>query len=491
MGVVVRQTFLSSIAAYIGIIIGYINIVLIMPLYLTESEIGLIRTINSIAMLLVPLALIGSSAALVRFFPKMSERIPQLLGLTFVLVIIAYVSVAVCSYLFKDFLFQFFQEKSPEVNNYFGLIFAMLAVMVIFNYLEAISRAGYNITVPNFFREVIYKSGHLLAILGVGFGILTYHQYLYSHLIIYLFLIAGLGYFVARHVTLKLSFRQIFQMDYSREIVGFSLYSILGSFGIMMVLQIDQIMVSSYLGLAENGIYSTALYMAVVIELPRRLLAQITTPIIAKAYHEERFADINNDYKSVSNSLFFLGGFLFLLITLNMTSIYEIMPNGASFSRGIWVVYLIGLTKIVDMLFSVNGEIIAMSKIYKYNVFLILGLGILTVITNSIFIPIIGMEGAAVATLVTYLIFNIIKYVLLKVKYGFDPFSLKTLSLLLLMSLGYFLIWMIPSLNNPWLDIIFRSTLIGTYFLVIFWWVNPSQEIKAIIEKKLVNRNKK
>jgi O-antigen/teichoic acid export membrane protein len=485
MGIVVRQTFLSSISAYFGILIGYVNIVLFMPLYLSPAEIGLIRTINAMALLLVPLALIGSSGALVRFFPKVKNHIPQLMGLTLAMVFIAYVIVTGLSYLFSDVLFSFYEENAPEIGNYFWLIFGLLGMMVFFNYIEALSRAALDISTPNFFREVIYKSGHLLIVIFVGFGILSFESYLYSHLIIYIFLIIGLSYFVSQKVPFQFDFKSVFSQPFTKEVVNFSLYSILGSFGIMMVLQIDQLMVSGFLGLEFNGIYSTALYMAVVIELPRRLIAQISTPIIAKAYHEERYADINHDYKNVSNSLFFLGGFLFVLITLNLGNIYNIMPNGESFSAGIWVVYFIGLTKIIDMVFSVNGEIISMSKIFRLNVILILGLGIITVITNYIFIPRIGMVGAAIATMTTYFIFNSIKYILLKVKYGFDPFSMKTLYLLLTMTAGYFFIAEVPALENPWFDIVVRSMIIGLYFIVLFWVFKPSPEILEMIQRKV------
>lgn len=490
MGIVVRQTFLSSISAYFGVAIGYINIVLLMPAFLSESEVGLIRTINAMAMLLVPLALIGASGALVRFFPKVKQHIPQLMGLTLTMVILAYLIITTTSYLFSDTLFSFYEEKAPEISNYFWLIFGLLGMMVFFNYLEALSRATLDISTPNFFREVVYKSGHLMIVVFVGLGVLTFEKYLYGHLVIYVFLIIGLGLFVGKKLPLKFDFRNVFNQSFTKEVVNFSLYSILGSFGIMMVLQIDQLMVSGFLGFEFNGIYSTALYMAVVIELPRRLIAQITTPIIAKAYHEERYADINRDYKNVSNSLFFLGGFLFVLITLNLDNIYSIMPKGESYSRGMWVVYFIGLTKVVDMVFSVNGEIISMSKIYRINVFLILGLGLLTVATNYVFIPRIGMEGAAVATLTTYLLFNIIKYFLLKFKYGFDPFSLKTLLLLLTMCGGYFLIAEVPSLSNAWLDLVFRSIIIGLYFLLLFWLLKPSPELSKFLQDKLTGSKK-
>jgi O-antigen/teichoic acid export membrane protein len=137
------------------------------------------------------------------------------------------------------------------------------------------------------------------------------------------------------------------------------------------------------------------------------------------------------------------------------------------------------------MVFSVNGEIISMSKIFRLNVILILGLGILTVITNYIFIPRIGMVGAAIATMTTYFIFNSIKYILLKVKYGFDPFSMKTLYLLLTMTAGYFFIAEVPALENPWFDIVVRSMIIGLYFIVLFWVFKPSPEILEMIQRKV------
>ena len=46
MGVVIRQSFWSMLAIYLGIGIGFINAVILMPKFITPEETGLFRTIG-------------------------------------------------------------------------------------------------------------------------------------------------------------------------------------------------------------------------------------------------------------------------------------------------------------------------------------------------------------------------------------------------------------------------------------------------------------
>lgn len=488
-GIVVRQTFFSSISAYIGILIGYFNSIILMPKYLLAEEIGLMRTVLAISMLLVPIVLAGTTSGLVKYYPRLENKIPSLNAFSLMMILVSFSLVTIVSYFFQTEWFLLFAEKSPAINQHFWLVYGLLFMMVIFNFLEAISRTQLDIITPNMFRELVYKSAHMGVVLLVGFGLINFQQYLNSQIIIYVGLIGGLTYFIWRKVPIRFQFKNVFRLDFGKEVFRFSMFSVMGNFGIMMVLQIDQIMVSSFLGLEMGGIYFTAVLMAVVIELPRRLVSQITMPMVSKAYMEQRLDDINAQYKSVSINLLLLGGLLLLLITLNIDNIFAIMPNGNTYQAGMWVVYLIGTTKVIDMLFSINGEIISMSNYYRVNVFLILGLGIATAITNYIFIPIYGINGAALATLVTYIIFNIVKYFMLKKIYNFDPFTTKTLLIILSMLAGYFAIDQIPVLFNAYIDLILRSLVVVGYFVALIWIVKPSDELISLLKKFSNNKN--
>ena len=72
------------------------------------------------------------------------------------------------------------------------------------------------------------------------------------------------------------------------------------------------------------------------------------------------------------------------------------------------------------MAFSLNGELIMMSKYFKFNVITILILAVLSIILNYQLIPKFGMIGAAYASLISILIFNLIKLTLVKVLSKFN-----------------------------------------------------------------------
>ena len=69
MGVVVKQSILTSIISYVGIGIGYINLLYLYPKFLETDQVGLLRVIQDAAMLLAPFATIGLAQGVVRFFP--------------------------------------------------------------------------------------------------------------------------------------------------------------------------------------------------------------------------------------------------------------------------------------------------------------------------------------------------------------------------------------------------------------------------------------
>ena len=492
MGNVAKQSFLASISAYLGVAIGYVNIVILQPQFMTLEEIGLARTIMEISMFLVPFAFFGSGAAIVKFYPKFQEQIPKLLGLLIATMSLAFLVVLSASYIFQSSLFGFFEEKAARVNDYFPLVFTLLFFMVVFNFFEAISKSNYKIVAANFLRDFAYKASHALIIILYGTDVLTLDQYLKGHIVIYVIITLILGTKVIRDFKISFDFTGLFDKLFAKEIFQFTTFSFMGSFGIIMVLSIDKIMISGLGGLEVNSIYTTAAYMALVIDLPRRYVSQIIHPYISNDLHTGNFSKINKNYRDTSNILIWLGGLAFLGITLNLQNIYSIMPNGDDFRTGYIIVFIIGLTKMIDMAFSINGEIIAISKYYRLNVILILILGIVTVITNSIFIPKYGMIGAASATLLTYVIFNIIKYLLLKTTFRLDPFSWKTLQIIGFLIGFYFLINMIPTLGQPWIDLVLRSIIILVGFGISLLVLKPSQELHELITlllKRLKRKN--
>ena len=67
MGIVIRQSLLSSVASYIGVIIGFVNAVILMPKFMTPDQIGLFRTLLSAALIFSCFGRFGINSGLVRY----------------------------------------------------------------------------------------------------------------------------------------------------------------------------------------------------------------------------------------------------------------------------------------------------------------------------------------------------------------------------------------------------------------------------------------
>ncbi len=477
MGIVIRQSFYSSISAYIGVGIGYLNAIILMPLFMTPDEIGLMRAVMSIALLLTTFSSFGTGAMLIRYFPLMGatkEALKQLFTYSLIIIAFAFTFLALLLQVFSDQFFDFFAKKSPEVGKYLGLIIILIFQMTIFNLLEATLRSLRQIILPNVVRDLLYKSLHVVIILLYGFNFLDFDEYLTGHLFVYSLLILALlvPLIVRNNLGLDFRFQQL--KGKMRDLMNYSTISIVSGLGMVIIIQVDQIMVTKYLGLTSNGVYTIALFMAAVIELPRKFVSQISTPILADSLAKNNHDQLEDHYKSASINQLIVGMLIFLLVAVNLDAIYSLMPNGDKYNSGWWVFIIIGVVKLVDMGFSLNGEIIGYSKYFKFNLYAILVLCVVAVISNILMIPRYGLYGAAFATLLSYVLFNLAKFVFIKRKFQFSPFSKNTLKMLLISLVVSVPFLLTPMMFHPLLDIVIRSGSLIAVFITLTYRLQVS-----------------
>lgn len=460
-----------------------------MPKYLSPEEIGLYRTILGTAALFAPIPLFGLRSAFIRFFPRNNERQNATLVVLGLIVFLSlFFLLAISAYLLKPTLIPFFEEKANEINDYLWLILILIGLMGLYGFFESILKAQKDITTPSFVRETLYKALQSIAVVMVGYAVISVPQFLHLQYIIYI-LISGIIIYI---VVGKFSFKtplsgSAIQEAKSKEFFTYARYALLSGLGTVAVLQIDQIMVSKFIGLEANAIYTTAIFMAVVIEMPRKFIAQISQPIVTEDLQAGRMDKIHKYYKSASINQLLVGAYIFLGIVINLPNIYALMPSGDIYSEGLSIVYIIGFAKLINMVFSINGEIIVMSDHYRINILLIALLGFMTICLNLLLIPKYGIEGAAYATLLTFFLFNLIKYFYIKIKFDFSPFSKWTIPSVLLIPLFLYLNSLMGYSDSIILDIVLRSILISIGFLSYILFLKPSIELlniwKMMLEK--------
>ncbi|WP_296623083.1 lipopolysaccharide biosynthesis protein [Marivirga sp.] len=486
MGVIIKQSAYASIINYIGVVVGAINMIFLFPEFLSKQELGLSKAIISMALILSPFAQLGLARSTIRYFPRFNKgHNSSGRFFTFVL-IMAFLTTSLFIGLFQlidQWVFSFFEKNAPELIHQYWLIIILAAIMVYITIFESYYKAQLNVVIPTFMREFLIRILSSLLVFIYFLEIISFEWFLRLSVASYavsLLLLISILLFTGQ---LKLNF-SIFQLKKSfvKEMMKYATFIMAGAVGSVIVLQIDQLMVTGFLGLEQNGIYVIAFFMGTVIEIPRRSISQMSDAIIANAFENERLDEVKKIYKQSSINQLILGSFVFLLVVINLDNIYAIMPKGDEYSSGKIIVILIGLSKLINMGFGVSAEIIISSKHYKSNIYFVLILAALTIGLNIVLIPKYDLIGAAIATFASMFFFNLIKMVYIYYKLQFQPFSIHTLSTISLSALCFFIISIVPQFSNPIVNTAYLTLLTIIIFGTLMLFFKPSKEITKIIQ---------
>jgi len=489
LGIVIKQSIRSASIAYIGVAIGYVNLLWLFPTYMSPDQVGLFRLVQVSATLLATFGVLGLPHTTIRFFPEFNKEkgffsFIRLAGL------VGFLLLLCLALIFKGSIVDFFSEKSALFIEYYNITLLLSLFMVQFQIMEAYSRSHLKTVVPVFVRDVQLRVLISIIVILFGLNLISFDWMLSSLVFLYASQVLSLTWYFGRQKILRSNLNfQFLKGKNFQKFARYGLYSLLGAGGTQIVLLIDSLMVSGYMGLDSNGVYSIGFFIGVVIEMPKRSILQVVSPLISQAFQKKDMPHVATLYKQASINQFIIGSLLLLGIWINLENIYAFIPNGEEYLAGMGVVLFIGLGKLSDMLFGPNGEIIIMSKYYGFNVVIISFLAVITIVLNDLLIPEYGLEGAAIASFIAMLAFNVIKWGFVIVRFKMQPFTWKTLvCAVIVLTVAYINQW-IPVLENKLLDIILRSAIVSLLVLVPTYALKLSPEMNGVANR-LISKKK-
>ncbi|NJL15676.1 MAG: hypothetical protein HC913_23515 [Microscillaceae bacterium] len=264
--------------------------------------------------------------------------------------------------------------------------------------------------------------------------------------------------------------------------VVYGSFIVLGGMSNLVISKIDLLMIPAWLSAADLGVYTLSFFIGTIIEVPRKAIGQISTPLIAQAWASNDLGQLSKMYKSSARNQFVIGLFIFLLIWLNVREIFALIPNGERFIAGQYVILFIGLTRLIDMLTGLNQEILLQSSAYRFNFWMLLVLALLNILFNAWLIPALGISGAALGTLLAYLLYNLAKGWFLYRQFGLQPFTWPIIPTAGLGGLVYGVGLFFPMTGWAALDIFLRSSLIALLFGAGVWVWQLSPELVAMAQ---------
>jgi O-antigen/teichoic acid export membrane protein len=486
MGVIKRQGIKNTIATYIGFAVGFVNLIVIQPNFLTKEELGLTRVLYSFALLVAMFVPLGIGNATTRFFPRfknLENRHHGFFGFMLVFPLIGFALAAIVLFLAKDFIMGRYATESPLFNEFFYYVFPLTFFVSIISVLSIYCSSNFKSTIPTYLNDIVVRFMAIAVVSMYYLKWLTLDQFIMAFVAIYAIQMLGLFFyiFVFDRPGFKIDW-PFFREQNFIQLIRYGLLLWFASVASIGLKFFDAIMIGQYMPLSFVGIYTVAAFIPTIIEAPLNAFDRIASSKIAFAWKENNREEINSIYQKSSLYMFMIGGFLFLNVNINIYDLFTFLPEG--YDQGAPIVIILSLASLYNMATGLNAAILFNSDKYRLGAFFLISLAVIVLILQVVFIPWLGMKGAAIATAMASFIYNSLLFWYVRKHFALQPFEKENKVLLLLIIVLFGIGFLLPSTGVPFLNILYKGTVISTVYIGYVYFKNLTPEAFDWIKKK-------
>jgi O-antigen/teichoic acid export membrane protein len=496
LGIVRKEALANSIFSYIGVALGYLNVIILFPAFFSSDEFGLLSLIISVSVIYANLSAMGLVSTIPRFFPffKTDNKLHN--GFMSYILLIGVGGFLIITILFivlRPLIISAYIDKSAAFVDYYYFLIPLGLFTLLYNVFEAIARAVYKTSFATFLKETLLRLLTTVGILLFMFKVLNFHQFIYFYLFIngicalmLLFQIIFSKEFVFKFIFKDLTKEKFFEiMKYGGFLYISSASMIIGQSGA------DTLFLGSMVGLSVVGAYTIYMRIATLIYVPMRSLSKISVPIIANCFKENDTKQIADIYKRTSLIQLIFGCLIYIGVIINKHNLFYFLKK-PEYIDSFNIFYFVGIAVLIDIAVGLNSEIIAISPKYKYDTLFNIILLAVSISANYFLIPIFGGVGAALAAIASFFTFNFIKWLFLVINFKMQPLDYKQLIVIGITVITYFISNAIPVMNNVFVDAIVRSGIAILIYagLTLLLKVSPDLNERFAVYKNLLLRRK-
>ncbi len=494
MGQIRKQVIQSSFLSYIGFGVGAINTYFFTRKGIfTPEQYGLTQVIISLSQILAPLAALGMTAFINRFFPYYFDRLPNkkndMLTIAILFSCIGAILVFSACLVFEPWVIRNFQKKSALLVEfyYWSLVFSFF--YLCFTILESYMGALKKTVLPSFMKETAYRICVFVLILLYMFQVITFPIFVICFCAIYLLILTIMvSYlFFSKQLHIATSFSSV-SRRLKKSATTYVGYVYGGSVIINMARQVDTLALAGAQNLATAGVYSLNQFAAAILQVPFRGVQAIAGPLIAQHWKNKNYTEIKRIYQRSSINLLLIGSFLFINIWINYDDGLKFLHIDDKFAEGKTVFLLLGLYNLFELGTGTNSVLIVTSPAWRFEFYAGVTLLAISIPLNIYMAKYASMDGVAFATAGTLCVYNICRLVFIKYRFNLTPFTIKTLYALCLVTGSYLLTWFLFQHIHGIIGILLRSAMFtGLFFAGIFYLqLTPDlPQVIAVVRKRL------
>jgi len=484
MGVIKRQTIKGSVYSYLGVAIGLIYTILSIKL-LTPEQIGLFALLGAYSSIYSQFATLGFTKVIERLFPYFKDKDKKHNGFLFLTIAVGLAGFAVSLitfFLLKPLIIHRSQAGLSLLVHYIWYLIPLIFFRMFSVMLDTYNKMLFDATTGSILTDFVYRVG-TISLLGAFFlRWIDFPQFVFG----FVFFLSLPAIYLAALLILRGQFNLQPKPGFispllRKEIINLSMFGIIGGLSSVALKQIDTVLVGYYTDEATTGIYSILFYFSTVILIPSIALGKISSTIIAEAWKDkdtDTIADIY--YKSSINQLF-ASLLLFILVVTNLQNIFHLL--GPKYAGTEWVIILISLSSLIVSSTGSSVQIIGTSHKYKIQTYSLGVLVVLVVIFYMIFIPLWGLNGAALGSLLSVAGASMMRVFYLKRHMNLFPYRLVHLKCVAIGLVAFAVGELIPLMDNFYIDLIVRGSAVSIVFIGMCYLFGITHDLNQIVDK--------
>ncbi|HAU54953.1 MULTISPECIES: lipopolysaccharide biosynthesis protein [Sphingobacterium] len=492
MSSIIKESLKTSGVNYIGIVLGALFTLYLTPKYFPTEINGLYRLLLEYSAIAAVYFHFGMPSIINKYYHRVNQEGADNRGFDFFVFVCPLIVIA----LFATFLY-FFKSKfvnligsdkdSQMISNYIFFLVPLILCNVYFFIFEGYSAMLGNITVINFFKNIILKIFNIASVVLYFYTrnftfvmILVTTGYLISVIFVYLYVLK-LKEFV---IDLKPSLEFLRKNGLFRDFIQFLLFLSMSNLSFFLLSKVDVFFVGKFTDLSNLAYYTTATYFVTLLLVPYSAVLNISFPKIAKSYVDGRIEELKGLITNNSMYGLVLAAYIFVIIWSNLDAIYAIIPNGELYKAGKYIFLILSLGKLVDISIGSLGQLITISKWYMLTLYSSIVMSVVSIFLGYFLTSNFGIIGASSSISICICLSVMFQLFVAKYKIGVHPFSNRIIILILLVPGIIFGCMIIDKfINNMVISSAVKVTTSTILYFYIIYKYRVSEDVSYIMEK--------
>jgi O-antigen/teichoic acid export membrane protein len=478
----VKKFFVDSIIYGIGNVLNHFILFVLLYFYvriLSQSDLGVVDLVTVSFALISEFIITGAGyATFVFFYREKNGDNKKSLLFTSLVTQLSISILASSGLLLRSKAISQLILKSDA----YSLIIAIASLTIPFTVLTTFAQKYFQITGKRYKFTLFINSNTLLTIIlnivlviilkigvkGIFLGLLISNT-----------LFAFIGLYLIRK-----AFNLHFRFDYCFKIAKASAPMLFGAAGAWIASYIDRIFIVNMLSLDANGLYAVAFRFVVPITFLMQAFSQAQSYFFLSQQFEK---ENRKHFANVFGYTYALITSVALVIALFSRELLQIIATPEYYSA----VNIIGLLLLATIFYAGYNYVscaLELALKFKYISFIMVIASGLNCLLNYLLLPVIGVIGAAIATLATNFLIFLLSYVLSQkfypIPYKIKNIYLTTLGFIILSIIGYYI--NLPSIT---ITIALKALIAGFFFyLLLFTKIIRKEELVSLFKSILIRQ---